>query len=645
MYELLQKTNSFSLFIFLILFIDASNLKSQSFVDDALPAGVSTSFGSSYYGGGVSFVDFDRDGWDDLTIATDYGDSILFYKNNGNGTFIKLTSLVGDTSLVRAVLWVDIDNDYDLDLFITSHPYSENYSSGGQDRIYENVGGLNFVDITSSSGILIQNDDSFGAAFGDYDKDGDLDLYVSNRIDQSIFYQNNGNKTFTDITSSVGILIPSNPENDDPDMCSAFIDFDNDNDLDLYAVTDKFLVPNRLYIHQTTNHFVEDAAEHNAEAWVDGMNAGFADMNNDGWFDVYITNTSDGNRMLLNNVSYFNDIASQSNTQIPGHTSWGAVFVDVDNDKDLDLYVCTEGPGTVIPWRNYLFNNNGESDFPVFTEYDAGGLPGDTLHSFSTAVADFNNDGYMDIVVSNSSNEPVQLWKSQISNSRHYINFALKGDINIPSSNSFGIGSRIEIYDGDSLQTRYMHCGINYLGQNSLKEHVGMGYNSIIDSIIIKWPSGTLDKHYNLGVDQNFLFEEGKCLNHTYTGVNTAFNKYIGTNGNLFLNSNWSRGHVPKTNEDALIKKENAGILSLTNSGTLSVRSLTLEGIVNLTNNGTINILKGQGYTLSISNTSILTNNNRINITNPCGKAIILSGNLQDIGPSNVLQGIKLTYP
>lgn len=239
-----KRINPFFHLVFLLLYNDSSPLISQAFIDEALFAGVSTSFGSSYYGGGVSFVDFDRDGWDDLTIATDYGDSILFYKNNGKSTFQKLTSLVGDTSLVRAMLWVVIDNDYDLDLFITSHPFDIDIPSGRQDRLYENSGGLNLVDITFTSGLLVQNDDSFGASFGDFDEDGDLDLYISNRIDQSIFYQNNGNKTFTDITSSVGIIIPSNPEDDDPDMCSAFIDFDNH--LDLYAVTDKFIVPNQL---------------------------------------------------------------------------------------------------------------------------------------------------------------------------------------------------------------------------------------------------------------------------------------------------------------------------------------------------------------------------------------------------------------
>ena len=604
---------------------------SQSFIDLATAAGIDTTYGNSYYGCGTSFVDFDFDGYDDLTLGTDTGDSILFYKNNGNGTFSKLSSMVNDTSLVGSILWVDIDNDYDLDLFLCARPHEQIPGSVGQNKLYENVGNLQLVDITASSGLLIQNDDSYGASFGDFDKDGDLDLFVSNRIDQSVFYQNNGNKTFTNITNTVGIYVPPSMEPTSSDMCSVFFDFDNDGDLDLYVITDKLNVPNYLYVNNGNGHFTNLTAQYQAQAWVDGMNAGAADVDNDGWFDVYVSNTSEGNRLMYNNGgNVFLDRAAEAGIQVPQHTSWAGVFVDVDNDKDEDLYVCTEGPGFAIPWRNYLFKNNSEDGYLSFVEYDAGGLAGDSLYSFSSSTADYNKDGKMDLIVSNGNNEPFQLWTNQISSSNHSFEFTLRGDTSILASNSFGIGSRIEIYDGDSLQTRFTHCGINYLSQNSLIEHVGMRNNEVIDSIIIKWNSGTVDKHYNLSSDESYVFVEGQCLNHEYENFNT-FNKYIGTNNDFTLPNNWSFGTVPKIHDRVLIDAGTSS-LNLINTGVIQIKSLVLIGSVTLTNTNTFQVSNSDGPGILIKSNASFINNGIVIISNNCGEAMVVDGTFQQQG-------------
>ena len=197
--------------------------------DNAIALGIDTTFGAGEFGGGISFVDFNEDGWDDLTFATEIGDSILFYINDQGTGFTRIPSLVDHVGFSKQVLWVDTDNDGDLDFFVCTE--------GGQNRLYRNDGSLTFSDITSTCGLLIQNDQSFGANFGDFDQDGDLDLFVSNRQLTSYgntFYRNDGNHTFVNITSSVGINT-----NMELDFCSAFFDYDNDMDLDLYLIVDK----------------------------------------------------------------------------------------------------------------------------------------------------------------------------------------------------------------------------------------------------------------------------------------------------------------------------------------------------------------------------------------------------------------------
>ena len=622
-------------FTFMVLYFHS--ITQSIYTNIAHAAGILASYGgttASPYGGGVSFVDFDRDGLDDLSFATDNGMQILFYKNLGNNTFTSL-SLISNTAAVKGILWVDVDNDGDLDLYLNVYL--------GQNRLYLNSlsqsGVFSLVDNTILSGLKIQNDPSYGAAFGDFDQDGDLDLFVSNRSEggnqfANVFYKNNGNGTFVDSTLSVGILNEFTP-----DFCSVFFDFDNDGDLDLYTIVDKYSFPNRLYKNSYSQngvaHFTEVGSAIGLNISIGAMNAGVADYNNDGLFDVYVTNeklvgnSSTANHQMLcqyfSNMYHFNRVNVGTNVD---QICWGASFLDVDNDKDLDLYVCSERQNNPS-WRNYLFKNLNDG---YFEEYETGGLSGDTLDSFGNAVGDINNDGKMDIAVNNSIMDSMQLWLNNSTNTNHFIKFSLKGT----TSNTFGIGSRIEICDEDSQQTRFTHCGINYLGQNSLLEHVGMGNSTTVDSLIIKWSSGGIEKYYNLSVDTSYQFVEGACLNQM---PGSSANKYIGpNNGNIHSASNWSKGKVPSMHDDVII--ESSSPISLTNNAIFKVRSLTLKNNITFHNNATMTLEKSYGIGVLIESSSALINSNSgvININEPCGEAMKVIGTFNDFGSTSIVK-------
>jgi hypothetical protein len=210
-------------------------------------------------------------------------------------------------------------------------------------------------------------------------------------------------------------------------------------------------------------------------------------------------------------------------------------------------------------------------------------------------------------------------------------------------SNKFAIGARLVLYSGGTMQTRMMHCGINYLGQNSHTIQFGTGSDLVIDSLKIYWPLGSTDVFYNLGVDQTFNITENQCLNHSYVDGNTAMNKYIGTNGDLMQASNWSRGHIPNIREDVLVQNTTTTPVNLTNNEELSMRSIEIKGPITFTNNGTLTINKSSTYSILIQAGATFINNKignvagQININNPCEKAIIVHGNMQNMGVINLV--------
>ncbi|MDT7831839.1 FG-GAP-like repeat-containing protein [Flavobacteriaceae bacterium S356] len=503
-----------------------------SFLDQASTIGVGYSFGiNSFHGGGVSFVDFDQDGKDDLTFATESTEKIHFFRNDGV-VFTKI-SLPGidQSTESKQLLWVDYDNDGDLDFFVTS--------TNGPNKLYQNDGSLSFTDVTSSSGLFTEDLNTFGACFGDIDKDGDLDLFITNRgitVEQRNYLYRNDNGTFVDITVAAGINI--SPEQS---FCAAFFDYDNDGDQDIYVANDKFTNQNRFYKNNNDGTFDDVSTASGTDISIDAMSTTIGDYNNDGWFDMYITNTPNGNVLFKNNGDgTFTDVATSSGT-IFSSTAWGAVFLDADLDSSLDLYVSGSMDGSNMSFLSSAFyHNNGSNVFSIPTGI---GFDSEGNSSYSNAIGDFNNDGAPDIAVMNE-NANYYVWENQSVHNNNWIKIKLEGI----TGNKDGVGNRIEITANGKTQYRYTLCGEGYLGQNSMSEFVGVGTATIIDEIKIIWNhSGQTETITNIPVNQGITIQEGNGVLRTSEEHKVDFNVYPNPSSTGVFNI--------RMNESAIIKQ------------------------------------------------------------------------------------------
>lgn len=472
--------------------INNSSIGQINFVNKADLTGVDHSYGIGYSGGGVSLVDINNDGWDDLTLATQDGDNLQIYLND-NGQFILQPDLIDNTTQAKQVLWVDFDNDGDKDLFVACFD--------GVNRLYENDGNMQFTDITLSSGLPLIATPTYGACFGDYNRDGYLDLYFSYKTNyflsnRNFLYKNNGDGTFLDVTFS-----SFSADHGKSPFCSSFLDYNNDNWPDIYTAQDK-TTTNSLLKNNGDGTYSDVSEDTNSDLVMNAMCVAVGDYDNNGYSDIYISNTPIGNALLQNiGDETFEEVAVTSGTLFEG-TGWGSNFLDADNDGDLDLYVSA----MIISATSQIsvfYENEGDG---TFSQPNAG-FVGDTVTVFSNAVGDFNNDGYPDILT-NTYQDPSAVWENQGGNN-NWIKVKLEGVV----SNRDGIGSRIEIYNNGQKQIRYTHCGIGYLGQNSETEIIGLGTSDIVDSIKIIWSSGHTDILYDQPSGDKLYIQEGSTTN------------------------------------------------------------------------------------------------------------------------------------
>ena len=463
--------------------------------------GLNASYGIGFVGGGISFCDFDGDGWDDVTLATEVGEPVRYFKNNsGNFTeiFLNLTDFNYE---YQQVIWIDYDNDGDKDLYMAAH----NASS----KFYRNDGNSNFTDVTLSSGIFTGNQKNFGASWGDYDNDGFLDVFLTFRSsnESNRLYRNNGNGTFSNVSDLAGISNTGHLS-----FCASFFDYNNDGWQDIYIANDRIITSNILYHNNGDGTFTDVSSQSGAGLVMDAMSTTIGDYNNDGWFDIYITNTMQeypdvpeaeiGNVLLKNNGDgTFTNVAITNGTDF-NSIAWGAVFLDADNDMDLDLYVSGMLNGS-ISLPSAFYENDGFNYYSIPT--DAGFL-NDTEESYSNAIGDFNNDGYPDIIVNNEAAN-MFLWKNNcsVNINNNWLKVKLEGT----SSNKDGIGSYIEISINGNKQFRYTVAGEGYLSQNSNSEFFGLADNNTIDYIKVTWLSGVVDVINNVSANQTLTIIEG----------------------------------------------------------------------------------------------------------------------------------------
>ncbi|HOK46096.1 MAG TPA: CRTAC1 family protein, partial [Bryobacteraceae bacterium] len=495
---------------------------------------------------GVAFFDFDNDGWLDIFILSGsrYGDppadaSNRLYKNNRDGTFTDVTEKAGlfRTGYFYGVTVGDYNNDGYEDLFVTGW---------GQNVLYRNNGDGTFTDVTKEAGLLNAAPRfGSGCAFVDYDRDGRLDLFVSNYIQfdekliprpsqagacnylgvpvncgprglpygHHLLYHNNGDGTFTDVTEAAGIAKVEGGFG----LTVAAADFDGDGWPDIYVACDS--TPSLLFRNNHDGTFTEEGLERGVALSEDGMEQagmglGIGDVNLDGSLDIFKTHFREDTPVLYQNdgKGNFRDVTIRSGLAVETRfVSWGAGITDLDNDGYPDIFWVTGNiypevekkfPHVAHKTPRIVFRNLGGGRFEELLGQAGPGV--EAMHSSrGCAFGDFDNDGDVDILIVNQ-NEPPSLLRNDLQGGGHWIKVKLQG----VKSNRSAIGARVTVRYGGKVQAQEVMSQSSYLSVNDSRLHFGLGAAETVD-IEIRWPLGLVEKLERVAADQLIYVTEG----------------------------------------------------------------------------------------------------------------------------------------
>lgn len=494
-------------------------------------------------GPGCAFLDYDNDGWMDIYLVNS-GPCDFFqpskplrnalYRNNRDGTFTDVTEKAGapGNAYGQGVAVGDYDGDGLPDIYVTQYPRSV---------LYHNNGDGTFSDVTSKAGVAAPGW-ATSAVWFDYDNDGRLDLFVCGFIEyskaknvycgskpmrsycmpnayapaSSWLFHNNGNGTFTDVSKESGIA---------KHLGKAWgvvaADLNNDGWLDLFVSNDK--VPNLLFANRGKGRFEEEGllggvAVNAMGLPRSGMGVDAADINQDGWLDLFLTNVDHEMFSLYRNHKdmSFDDLAIP--TGIGPATmllsGWGVKFFDYDNDGDLDLLIANGHPDTTVDKRiqdvryyepMLLFRHSGEKWENVSGK--SGPIFSKDLAARGMAIGDFNNDGAMDVLVAVNDAAPVLL-RNNIGRRNHWLGVRLIGK----KANIDAIGSKIAWQAGDLRRSAYKTGGGSYASAHDPRMVLGLGQRSKVDWLEITWPqpSGRVERFTDLPVDRYISIVEGE---------------------------------------------------------------------------------------------------------------------------------------
>ncbi|WP_268125186.1 FG-GAP-like repeat-containing protein [Roseivirga pacifica] len=436
------------------------------------------------FGMGVSLVDVNQDGYEDVFIARKNRDNLL-YLNLVDGTFEDISAAAGvdyiGTSLQS--IWADYDQDGDLDFFLGT-------AGGQQNLLYRNNGDLTFTEVSETAGVNTTVHAIF-SMWGDVNGDGWSDLFVFALEGQNHFYLNKGNGTFKDYTVEAGVV--HHPLS----MGASLFDFDHDGDLDLYETHDgKY--GNFLYQNDGEGHFtdVSEAFEIYSESSAMGVSIG--DFNNDGWEDIYLTNL-EGNFLFRNNGgTSFSEIGASAGIADEG-MGWGVSWLDYDNDGWLDLYVANDSYYSDYP--NVLYRNNGDETFSIVeadTDKDKG--------SYATAIGDINRDGRMDLLLANRGNTDY----NQVFLNQTIVGNWLSVRLLDPEHNDLA-GSRVSVTGEDFLVTRWHYAGTSWSADDADRLHFGLGNHNAV-SLTVLWPDGLEERYESVPINGHVLLTKGSGL-------------------------------------------------------------------------------------------------------------------------------------
>jgi hypothetical protein len=495
--------------------------------------------------GGVAVFDYDRDGHPDIfftngaDINTLKKDSAKYwnrlFRNNGDGTFTDVTEKAGlkGTGFDTGVAIGDYDNDGYEDIFV---------SGVYRNTLYHNNGDGTFTDVTEKAGLAHWNDKEFGplwsiaAAWVDINNDGLLDLFVVNYLSwngskepdckykgkpeychpkfyketPSQLFLNSGKGTFTDISEQAGIR--AHPGKG---MSAAIADYDNDGLPDIFVTNDKLF--NYLFHNKGNNRFEEVGFDAGVALpahgnLISGMGCDFRDWNNDGFPDIALSALENETFPLYQNASGagFDEVTARSKMTILSNpmSGYSVNIADFDNDGWKDIFVSRGDVASPdmsdrlqVAQPNTVFRNlNGT--WVALTD-EAGFTAVSPKRHRGAAVADFNGDGRLDLVVT-AIGAPAEIWINDSTGNRHWLELQLQGT----KSNRDGIGARIRLSAGGKLQYNHMTTASGYASSSATPVHFGLGDTRIVEEIEIRWPSGTVQTLQNVAADQVLAVKE-----------------------------------------------------------------------------------------------------------------------------------------
>jgi enediyne biosynthesis protein E4 len=473
-------------------------------------------------GSGGAVFDYDNDGWMDILLvnwgplqgvtdpkSTTPRQPNRLYRNRGDGTFDDVTHRAGleGAGFGSAAVTGDFDNDGFTDLYVVNV---------GRNILYHNRGDGTFEDVTDKAGVG-HSGTGVGAVFFDADNDGYLDLFVANYLtykpeaeseqnpgaypgplaypgEANVLYHNRGDGTFANVTKAAGLFVPGHRA-----MSAVAFDADWDGNVDLYVCNDD--TPNQLWLNDGKGHFRDEAAlagvAFNAIGEAPGsMNAAIGDATGDGWPDLFVTRFGYGSFYVRIDKNLYEDRIYRSGlgrlTQ--KYVGWGGAFLDFDNDGDLDLVIANGSAFVLEGSETLLLENLGQ-----FTDASAkGGTFFKTrVNGRGNAILDFDNDGRLDVLLTALADRPFLL-RNRCPLKNHWLKLRLQGT----RSNRSGYGARITLTAGELTSRAQALCPTGFLTQGDPRVHFGLGARTKIDSIEIRWPSGTVQTLKDIAADQ-----------------------------------------------------------------------------------------------------------------------------------------------
>lgn len=522
-----------------------------------------------FSGVAIAICDMNEDGLDDIVRLDDGTELNIQFQSAVQSDFIPsmLKSIPGNDTW--GMCTADVDNDGRGDVL-----------SGGA------YNGVKITRAMASGDFNIQNisnPSTFvqGVNLADINNDGWLDAFVCHDDGVSRIFGNNGDGTFTYQPNWIDLTTSPSSDNSG-NYGSVWSDVNNDGLTDLYIAKCRQGVNNssdprrinQLFLNNGDGTYTQDIANNSglrigAQSWT----ADFGDIDNDGDFDCFITNHDVSSQLLENDGNgHFTDITNAANfaQNIQGTPIQG-VFTDFDNDGYLDIVVAGQ--------LHYIFRNNGDKTFSIISN------PFNNNEMESFAIGDLNSDGFQDIyggyagIYTSPSSTPDALWMNK-GNDNHYYALNLRGQ----QSNRSGVGAKVHLYSALGIQTREVRSGCSYGISNSLQMHFGLGGVTLIDSVVVQWPSGIRDVILQPAVDQISTLLEGGCLTPNVSVVSAGPSTFCSGDSVVLSTSEpfeqylWSTG---ETTASITVSQAGAYTVQITNLEACSATASPLIVVIN----------------------------------------------------------------